>query len=159
MIILSDNLLIDLKQKLQDAGFKLTPQRQTTLSVLIQQKDNLLSAEEIYILAREQNLSIGLATVYRTLEILTDLGILCRIILPNGLAHYNLKQTEQPHAHHYLLCTKCGKVQELFDDLLPQVEQEVQLKYQFKISDHHLTFHGLCLDCQTEQVCPKQNNE
>lgn len=150
MIDLENGTLKVLNQKLQNAGFKLTPQRQITLSVLINTKENLLSAEEIYMLAKEKNPSIGLATVYRTLEILTDLGILSRVVLTDGLAHYSLKENETHHSHHFLLCTNCGKVQELFEDFLPQVEQEVEGKYHFKVVDHHLTFHGICEDCQQQ---------
>lgn len=158
MIILDSKVLTELKQKIQEAGFKLTPQRQTTLSILIQQKENLLSAEEIYILARNVNSSIGLATVYRTLEILTNLGILCRIVLTDGLAHYCLQENELPHAHHFLLCTHCGKAVELFEDLLPQVEQTVQAKYKFKVLDHHLTFHGICQECQEAAMAAQNGN-
>lgn len=158
MIILDSKVLTELKQQIQEAGFKLTPQRQTTLTVLIQQKGNLLSAEEVYIFARNENSSIGLATVYRTLEILTELGILCRVVLPDGLARYCLQENELPHTHHYLLCTHCGKVIELFEDLLPQVEQTVQAKYKFKVLDHHLTFHGICQECQEAAMAIKDGN-
>ena len=62
-----------IQKKLQEEGFKLTLQRQATVEILLEHLNELLTAEEIYMFVKEKYPDIGLATVYRTLEILTDL--------------------------------------------------------------------------------------
>ncbi|AMB99701.1 hypothetical protein AWM75_06760 [Aerococcus urinaehominis] len=141
-----------LTSRVQEAGFKLTPQRRTTIEVLADHDNKMLTAEEIYMAARDKNASIGLATVYRTLEILTELNILARMTFDDGQAHYSLKGQRSRHSHHYLLCTSCGRVEEVQEDMLSDLEKEVTNRYHFKISDHHLTMHGLCYDCQLAQM-------
>ena len=67
------------KQQLHEAGFKLTPQREATLLVLLENEKEHLSAEEIFFLVKKKSPEIGLATVYRTLEILTELKIVDKV--------------------------------------------------------------------------------
>ena len=68
-----------IKKMLHDAGFKLTPQREATLLVLLENEKDHLSAEEIYFFVKRKNPDIGLATVYRTLEILTELKVVDKV--------------------------------------------------------------------------------
>ena len=75
-----------IQKKLQEEGFKLTLQRQATVEILLEHLNELLTAEEIYMFVKQKYPDIGLATVYRTLEILTDLGIILEICLMMALA-------------------------------------------------------------------------
>lgn len=137
-----------IKKKLQEEGFKLTPQRQATVAILLEKEDDHLSAEAIYMLVKRKYPDIGLATVYRTLEILTDLNITYRVVFDDGLARYDLKRDESNRFHHHLLCNKCGNIEEIHENLLGEVEKIVEERFHFKVEDHRLTFHGICQKCR-----------
>ncbi|PRY78434.1 Fur family transcriptional regulator [Alkalibacterium olivapovliticus] len=140
-----------IKQKLYEAGFKLTPQRELTVEVLLEKEKDHLSAEEIYLLVKSKNTGIGLATVYRTLEILTELQIINKLTFQDGIARYDLNMNSEKHQHHHLLCLKCGRIEEVKQDMLFEIEKEIERDYQFIVRDHRLTFHGLCRNCSTIQ--------
>ena len=138
------------KQQLQQSSYKLTPQREATLRVLIENEKDHLSAEEIFFFVRKKNSEIGLATVYRTLEILTDLKIVDKVSFNDGVARYDLRKEGAKHFHHHLLCLECGNIEEVEEDLLGTVEEIVEQKYHFLVKDHRLTFHGVCQKCQNK---------
>lgn len=149
---MSQTLLNQIKEKLSTAGYKLTPQREVTVQIMIDQENEHLSAEEIYMLVKNNNVGIGLATVYRTLEILTELKILNKITFQDGLARYDLNKNETKHQPHHLLCLKCGSIEEVKNDHLHEVEDDIEHQYQFKVTDHRLTFHGICRECQLSKT-------
>ncbi len=129
----------------------MTPQREATLQVLLENEKDHLSAEEIFFFVRKKNAEIGLATVYRTLEILTDLRIVDKVSFNDGVARYDLRKEGAKHFHHHLLCLECGNIEEVEEDLLGSVEEIVEQKYHFLVKDHRLTFHGVCQNCQNKQ--------
>lgn len=145
-----DAQIIKIREQLKEAGYKLTPQREATLKVLLENEEDHLSAEEVYMLVKLKSPEIGLATVYRTLEMLTDLKIIDKVNFDDGLARYDLRKAGDKHFHHHLMCLECGKIEEVKDDLLFDVEQIVQSDYSFLVKDHRLTFHGICKDCQAK---------
>ena len=138
------------KEQLHESVFKLTPQREATLLVLLENEKDHLSAEEIFFFVRKKNSEIGLATVYRTLEILTDLKIVDKVSFNDGVARYDLRKEGAKHFHHHLLCLECGNIEEVEEDLLGSVEEIVEQKYHFLVKDHRLTFHGVCQKCQSK---------
>lgn len=139
--------LSQIKEKLHKAGYKLTPQREVTVQVMIEKEKEHLSAEEIYMEVKEKNPGIGLATVYRTLEILTELKILNKVTFQDGLARYDLNKDDKKHQPHHLLCLNCGKIEEVQEDLLDEIEEDIKKRYHFLVKDHRLTFHGICCEC------------
>lgn len=141
-------MLTKIRKQLHDSGYKLTPQREATVLVLLENEKEHLSAEEVYMFVKQKNRDIGLATVYRTLEMLTDLKIVDKISFNDGLSRYDLRKEGAKHFHHHLLCLECGSIEEVEEDLLGEVENTVELKYRFLVKDHRLTFHGICEKCQ-----------
>lgn len=140
-----------LKQRLQRKQYKLTMQRRTVLEILLEHPGEHLSAEDVYGALRDKSSDIGLATVYRTLELLVQLGILQRMEFGDGCSRYEIADIEKnEHQHHHLICIKCGKVTEFFDDLLDELEADVAEKSGFKITDHQVKFYGYCKECQDE---------
>ena len=141
----------DLRRKLQERQHKMTPQRQTVLQIFLDHPGEHLSAEDVYGALRDKSSDIGLATVYRTLELLVQLGILQRMEFGDGCSRYEIADIEKnEHQHHHLICIKCGKVTEFFDDLLDELEADVAAKSGFKITDHQVKFYGYCKECQDE---------
>ena len=140
-----------LKQRLQRKQYKLTMQRRTVLEILLEHPGEHLSAEDVYGALRDKSSDIGLATVYRTLELLVQIGILQRMEFGDGCSRYEIADIKKnEHQHHHLICIKCGKVMEFFDDLLDELEADVSSKSGFKITDHQVKFYGYCKECQNE---------
>ncbi|MDG4655682.1 Fur family transcriptional regulator [Ectobacillus antri] len=137
-----------IKKQLHAASYKLTPQREATVRVLLENEEDHLSAEDVYLLVKEKSPEIGLATVYRTLELLTELKIVDKINFGDGVSRYDLRQEGASRFHHHLICTECGSVEEIQEDLLGEVEKKVEENWKFKVKDHRLTFHGICRSCQ-----------
>jgi Fur family transcriptional regulator, ferric uptake regulator len=140
-----------IKKQLHSASYKLTPQREATVRVLLENEEDHLSAEDVYLLVKEKSPEIGLATVYRTLELLTELKVVDKINFGDGVSRYDLRQEGAAHFHHHLVCIECGAVDEIQEDLLEDVEAVVERKWNFKIKDHRLTFHGICYRCQDKE--------
>ena len=128
------------KKQLHESGFKLTPQREATVLVLLENEKDHLSAEEIYFLVKQKS----------PLEILTDLKVVDKVSFNDGLARYDLRKEGAKHFHHHLLCLECGTIEEVEEDLLGEVEQIVESRYHFLVKDHRLTFHGICQSCQSK---------
>ncbi|GGP10361.1 ferric iron uptake transcriptional regulator [Oceanobacillus neutriphilus] len=141
-----------IKKQLHSHSYKLTPQREATVRVLLEREDDHLSAEDVYLLVKEKSPEIGLATVYRTLELLSELKIVDKINFGDGVSRYDLRKEGAKHFHHHLVCIECGSVEEIENDLLGEVEQIVENDWGFEVKDHRLTFHGICRQCQAAAI-------
>ena len=137
-----------IKKQLHSQSYKLTPQREATVRVLLEHEEDHLSAEDVYLLVKEKSPEIGLATVYRTLELLSELKVVDKINFGDGVSRYDLRQEGAAHFHHHLVCIECGAVDEIQEDLLGDVEKLVEENWNFQVKDHRLTFHGICSRCQ-----------
>lgn len=141
----------DLRGKLSENGYKMTPQRKEILQVFIDNCDgHHLSAEEVHDVLREKDFDFGLATVYRNVELLTELGILRKVNFDDGRTRYELSPADpQVHQHHHLICMKCKKIIEFEEDLLDDLEKFIAEKSEFQIVDHEVKFFGYCKDCRS----------
>ena len=130
-------------QTLREQGYRLTPQRLLILST-IHTSDRHISAEEIYdqVCARYPNVNIS--TVYRTLELLKDLGLVTETDLGGGSFRYH--SVEKGH-HHHLVCRKCGRILELDEAVLKPVEGSILRRYGFRADLSHLAVFGKCARC------------
>ena len=151
------NIEIDyvaLKEDLKNKGYKLTPQRRAIVDTIVESEGKHLTAEEIYDEVKKSCPEIGLATVYRTILLLEDIGILSRLHLNDGCSRYELVHSDETHRHHHLVCNECKAVFEVQDDLLDELEYRIENTYGFKILDHSVKFFGICSKC-----CEKQKGE
>ncbi|PWK14516.1 Fur family transcriptional regulator [Tumebacillus permanentifrigoris] len=139
-----------IKKQLHTENFKLTPQREATLRVLLENEEAHLSAEEIFMLVKQKASDIGLATVYRTLDLLCDLKIIEKLNFGDGVARYEFRSEDHPHHHHHLICLKCGSLFEI-EDLLDDLEERVERDHKFKIVDHRVSFLGYCFSCLAKE--------
>ena len=140
--------LKDLRAKLYERGYKMTPQRKEILQIFVDHPEHL-SAEDVYKFLREKDSEIGLATVYRALDLLSKLGILVQIDFGDGCARYELNTADpNVHHHHHLICRNCKKVIEFDEDLLDELEEVISRKSGFKILNHEVKFFGYCKECQ-----------
>lgn len=148
-----------IKDQLHEASYKLTPQREATVTVLLENEADHLSAEDVFLKVKEKSPEIGLATVYRTLELLAELKVVDKINFGDGVARFDLRKEGAKHFHHHLVCMNCGAVEEIEEDLLEDVEKKVERDYHFHIMDHRLTFHGICKVCTEKGFSADQLNK
>ena len=143
----------DLRGKLTERGYKMTPQRKEILQIFVDHSDyHHMSAEDVYGILREKKSEIGLATVYRSLELLSELGILIKMEFGDGCARYELNTADPKiHHHHHLICLKCKKVIEFEEDLLDELEADVAEKSGFQILNHEVKFFGYCSECHGKE--------
>ncbi|MBQ6757702.1 MAG: transcriptional repressor [Selenomonadaceae bacterium] len=143
----------DLRGKLSAGGYKTTPQREEILKIFVENPElHHMSAEDVYSILREKDSEIGLATVYRALDLLSELGILMRVDFGDGCARYELNTTDpKVHHHHHLICLKCKKVIEFEEDLLDELEANIADKSGFQILNHEVKFFGYCSDCRAKE--------
>lgn len=143
-----DNNVEKVRNILKEHGHKFTRQRVEIYKVFADKQGSHLSTEEVYREASELDKNIGIATVYRTMLLFEEVGILDKISFDDGVTRYELKnETDSEHRHHHLICVDCGKVTEVKIDLLDNLEKEIEDEEEFKIVDHSLKFYGHCKDC------------
>lgn len=135
------------KQQLQSQGYKLTPQREATVRVLLENEEDHLSAEDVFMLVKEKAPEIGLATVYRTLELLSEMHVVEKLNFGDGVARYDLRTESSKHHHHHLICVQCGSVSEIMEDWLIPLEDKLEREFGFTVLDHRLDFQGICARC------------
>ena len=128
------------------AGYRLTQPRLAVLQVL-REDDGCLDPKEIYQRGKAICDSLGLVTVYRTLEILTELGLVRRVHSEQHCHSYASAMGDR----HYLICTRCHRVVEFPCDGLEDLIREVQRKTGYDVTGHLLELSGLCPDCRTKQ--------
>ena len=129
---------------MRQRGYKLTPQRQAVLKIIMESR-NHLSAEAIYKRVKEEYPAIGLTTIYRTLNILSDLGLICEVYAAGNCRSYLVRRAVE---HHHLICSECNKVVEFTDCDLTDIERKLSEGTGFKIKEHLLEFAGICPSCQ-----------
>ena len=134
-------------------GLRLTSPREAILNVISENPPHL-SADEVFFLVRKRCPAIGLATVYRTLELLTQMGILKKYDFGEGRSRYELSSEDESDHHHHLVCTKCGKIVDYSEfmiqevEFIKQLEAELSRRHNFSIDSHQIYFYGLCPECQ-----------
>ena len=131
-----------------DLGYKFTPQRWAVIQIIASSQDHLTPAA-IYEKVRQEHPNIGLVTIYRTLDILTKLGLICELHAGGSCHSYTTAASED---HHHLICSHCGKVVDFSGYDLGELEQRLSRETGFDIEDHLLEFTGLCQACQKEVI-------
>ncbi|MDO5715881.1 MAG: Fur family transcriptional regulator [Tissierellia bacterium] len=146
------------KSVLKTNGYKYTNQRAAVYEVFLEHINSHLTTEEVFKYVSEKDPEIGIATVYRTVQLFQKLGILDHITFGDNITRYEVRASNMGHRHHHLICVNCGKVSEVQIDGLDELEKEIEDRDHFKIIDHNLKFIGYCEDCQEneEKVNEKQ---
>ena len=139
--------------KIRGFGRRITPARHAVLDALKARCEHL-TAEEVFKAAHRNHPDIGLATVYRTLELFTKLGLVSKFETGDDKARYEFADcTAAKGHHHHLVCTSCRRIVDYADfieeetELLRKTEEGLSKKYGFKINSHVIQFYGLCKDC------------
>lgn len=139
--------LKEMRKLLVDNSYKITKQREIIFNVLNENQGNHLSPEDLHELASKYDKEIGIATVYRTLLIFDKLNIVHKLDFDENRYRYEIIREDNHHQHHHLLCKNCGKIIEVEEDHLEDLEKIIEEKYLFKVSNHDLKFYGECSEC------------
>jgi Fur family ferric uptake transcriptional regulator len=128
---------------LDRAGYRLTEPR-LALAALIADLDGHFTAAELVAAARSRRLGVGRATVFRTLEVLEEIGAVERLDLPSGEHAY---VGCEPAHHHHVVCSRCGRSSEIDDAGLRTVVREVARQTGYRVDEHRLELFGVCPAC------------
>lgn len=129
---------------LRERHFKLTGPRREVIRILHESRTPL-SVQEVH--QQLQDIKADLASVYRTINLLCELGVLTRLDFQEKLYRYELSAPFTPH-HHHLICKKCGNIENVFEQCLPAgFEEKIRQRSGFEIESHILEFYGICETC------------
>lgn len=134
---------------LRQRGYKITPQRRAILNAIALSHEHLTPAA-IHSRVCLEYPGIGLVTIYRTLEILSELGLICEVHAGGSCRSYLMRRPAEHH--HHLICADCGTVIDFSDCDLGELEWRLTEETGFKINGHLLEFLGQCGKCCRERV-------
>jgi Fur family transcriptional regulator, ferric uptake regulator len=129
---------------LQSQGHRLTPARRTILEALLNSGGHV-SADELADLVRQDESGIGRMTVYRTLDLLNELGLIRPVYQGTGAAHYVLMHDGH---HHHLVCSMCDQVIEFDECVLEDIAEKLGGRFNFQVRGHLIELYGLCEACR-----------
>lgn len=130
---------------LADKNLKMTPQRRLILDTFLKQKGHL-SSEELYSRVKKRDSSVGQATVYRTLKLMYESGLIEPLDFADGVTRYEMSYGEDHHDH--LICERCGKNIEILDEVIENRQEELAEEHGFKLLRHRMYLYGVCSDCR-----------
>ena len=145
-MITYEKLLDKFKTLLKENTLKFTKQRELILKFLYENDDHF-TPEDIYMQLKQEypDVNIGIATVYRTLTLLEESGIVSSISFGAAGKKYELGLKKH---HDHLICTSCGKIIEFLDETIEAQQELIAKKFNFKMHDHTMKIVGLCENCQ-----------
>jgi Fur family ferric uptake transcriptional regulator len=134
----------DCKDELQEVSLKATPARIAVMKFL-ESVDQPVDVNSILDDLRQKDVDTNPATVFRMMNDFLQKGITKQIQFQEGKARYELANKKH---HHHLICSNCGKVEEVEGDFLKSMEEKIYKDKKFRVKDHSLEFFGLCSNCQ-----------
>ena len=134
-------------QDIRKAGLKVTLPRVKILDILESSDSRHMTAEDVYRELLERGEDIGLATVYRVLTQFVNAGLAEKHHFEGGQAVFELDRGSH---HDHIVCQKCGKVEEFYDETIEKCQKDIAARKGFEIADHSLIIYGHC----TRENCP-----
>ena len=134
---------------LRGSGYRNGLARRAVVELLGDQ-DCCLTAQEIFDGLRAEGRQVGIASIYRVLELLTDKGLLQRVDLGAGIARYEPVHWGGEH-HHHLVCDDCGRVEAFSDDGLERALRKVERTTGYSVAGHDVVLRGVCRTCQASE--------
>lgn len=128
-------------------NLKMTPQRRLIVDVFLNEEGHLAS-EDLYAKVKEQDKSIGQATVYRTLKLLSESGLAKEVHFGDGVTRYERKYGSEHHDH--IICDRCGKTLEVVDQRIEQLQEALAKSHGFVLTGHKMYLYGICDGCRRD---------
>lgn len=143
-----NEIFLLMKDIVKQNGYKMTIQRKNILMHFINNREEHLSAEKVYDILKTKG--IGISTVYRSINIFVDLGILKKIRVDNT-NYYELKMYARKPLPIHFQCNECNKIKDIIDKEVIfkylKINSLLEKEYNIEINDVDIVFHGLCKNC------------
>jgi len=137
------------RQYLKKNGKLYSKQREQILDIFLKTEHHP-TINDLYDLVKKKDPKIGLATVYRTMEVIYDAGLARKVGFGDGIKHY---EHEYKHQHHdHLVCLKCGKVIEVTSNRLEETQRQLAKKHDFTITRATMRLFGICRSCNRKKT-------
>ena len=131
---------------LKKAELRCTPQRKAIVEELLDTSGHF-STDGLHRRLVEKGMDVSRSTVYRTVSVLQENGLISEVFRSHGCAHY-----ERATGHHdHLLCVKCGKVMEFREERIEKLQRRVCRQFDFEAVDHQLRITGICRECRQDK--------
>jgi Fur family ferric uptake transcriptional regulator len=130
-------------QQIESRGYRVTPSRVAVFSAVLSQVGHFTVDDVLSICS-----GVGRATVFRTMRLLTEMGIVCRVLLEDGSLHYRLSRRGH---HHHLVCGSCGVVKDLDACVVGDLVRDLSDSTGYEIEGHWLEFYGRCAVCRSNE--------
>jgi Fur family transcriptional regulator, peroxide stress response regulator len=140
----SEIRLQELLERIHKRGGRLTPQRVAVLKVLAGSEDHP-SVEQIYDRIKADFPTTSLATVYKTVSLLKEMGEVLELGFADGSNRYD---GNKPYPHPHLICTRCGEIRDLHVPALSEIVRQASQDVGYRVVNHRLDFYGICPECQ-----------
>jgi Fur family transcriptional regulator, ferric uptake regulator len=134
-------------EALSRAGYRSGGARRAIVELLAE-RDCVVSAQEVFDTLRSEDRPVGIASVYRVLDTLTELCLVQRLEIGAGVAHYERLMPDGSH-HHHLVCDDCGRVDPFSDVSLEQALERLGTEVPFAVATHDVVLRGACADCRS----------
>ncbi len=135
----------DYKSELKGFNLKATPARITVMRFL-ESTNRPVDVNAILTYLEQKNVSVDPATIFRMMNNFLQKGIVKEIRIEKGKSSYELANKKD---HHHLVCERCGRIEPVLDNTIPQMEKEIGKKHGFLVKRHQLEFFGICKNCQS----------
>ncbi|MEZ4515733.1 MAG: Fur family transcriptional regulator [Chloroflexota bacterium] len=139
----TNETLTVLQKALGENGYRLTESRRVILEALVTSGGHL-TADGLVEVVNKDSPNVGRMTVYRTLDLLCNLGLLRAVYQGTGAAHFILMHDGH---HHHLICSQCERVIEFDECVAGEMTESINERFGFQVQGHLLEFYGLCSDC------------
>ena len=143
----------DWERRLRDHGFRITPQRQLVLEAVETLRHG--TPEEILVEVQRTASGVNLSTIYRTLEVLEDVGLVTHAHIGHGPPTYH---AVDEHVHIHLVCDRCKVVQSVPASVASSFVEQLEAEYGFRTDISHVSVHGLCESCKDRAFEPEADD-
>ncbi len=141
-----------IKERLRDEGYFITEPREILIDY-VTSKNEAATVEEMVEDLRTQDRDVDRSSVYRTINLFTELGIVGKVLFRDGVKRVELSSEFGGSHHHHLVCDECDKIIEFEECGIDNLQRIAEIKHGFQVEAHHMEFFGLCQDCRiTEET-------
>lgn len=139
-----------IKDRLRDDGHFITEPREIIIDYLTSMHE-ASTVEEIVDVLQEQGHDIDRSSIYRTINLFSDLGIVDNVLFRDGVKRVELSSEYGGSHHHHLICEDCGKVIEFQECGIENLQRIAEIKHGFEVDNHHMEFYGKCDQCRVSE--------